>query len=135
MPPNRIVALATPLVAPLAGAFAAWLSQKVPGVDIPAGTMEEIFFVVLGVVAALALQFNHNRFKWDVEEQRATAASEVIEPDSLELDGDDDLLEDGDVEDDIEFDGDDEPDLELDEDDELDLEFDDIDDDVPAPVR
>jgi hypothetical protein len=129
MPPNRIVALATPLVAPLAGAFAAWLSQNVPGVDIPADTMEEIFFVVLGVVAALALQFNHNRFKWDVEEERATAASEATEPDDFEVDDDDR------VEDDLELDWDDEPYLELDEDDEPDLEFDDIDDDVPAPVR
>jgi hypothetical protein len=134
MPPNRIVAVATPLVAPLAAAFAAWLSQNVPGIDIPAATMEEIFFVVLGVVAALALQFNHNRFKWDVEEQRATAASEAIEPDSFEVD-DDDLFED---EDDLEMDGDDEPDLEFDEfeeDDEPDLEFDDIDDDAPTPAR
>jgi hypothetical protein len=123
MSPNRIVALATPVVAPLAGAFAAWLSQTVPGVDIPAGTMEEIFFVVLGVVAALALQSNHNRFKWDVEEQRVSMALDAPEPDSFELDDDDDPVEDG-------LEGD-----ELEED-ELDLDdVDDFDDDLATPVR
>jgi hypothetical protein len=123
MSPNRIVALATPVVAPLAGAFAAWLSQTVPGVDIPADTMEEIFFVVLGVVAALALQFNHNRFKWDVEEQRTSAALDAPEPDSFELDDDDPV--------------DDDPQLEAgDEDDLEELDFEDFeDDDVAAPVR
>jgi hypothetical protein len=122
MSPNRIVALATPVVAPLAGAFAAWLSQTVPGVDIPADTMEEIFFVVLGVVAALALQFNHNRFKWDVEEQRTSAALDAPEPDSFELDDDDAVDDDPQVD-------------ELDEDD-LELDFDDFeDDDVALPAR
>jgi hypothetical protein len=124
MPPNRIVAVATPLVAPLAAAFAAWLSQNVPGIDIPASTMEEIFFVALGVVAALALQFNHNRFKWDVEEKRVATALDATEPDSFELDDDEELNEHDDVE--------------IDEgDDELEdqLEFDDIDDDVAEPVR
>jgi len=129
MPPNRIVALATPLVAPLAGAFAAWLSQTVPGVDIPADAIEEIFFVVLGVVAALALQFNHNRFKWDAEEQRATTALEAIEPDSLELDDDDP------VDDDPGFDEGDELDSGELESDELELEFDNFDGDVATPVR
>ena len=122
MSPNRIVALATPVVAPLAGAFAAWLSQTVPGVDIPADTMEEIFFVVLGVVAALALQFNHNRFKWDVEEQRTSTALDAPEPDSFELDDDDPVDDDPQVD-------------ELDEDD-LELDFDDFeDDDVALPAR
>jgi hypothetical protein len=115
MSPNRIVALATPLVAPLAGAFAAWLSQKVPGADIPADTMEEIFFVVLGVVAALALQFNHNRFKWDVEEKREATALDATEPDAFEIDDDEDLVEDG-------LESDDGDELE----DDLELELDDI---------
>jgi hypothetical protein len=129
MSPNRIVALATPLVAPLAGGFAAWLSTAVPGVDIPADKMEEIFLLVLGVVAALALQFNHNRFKWDVEEQRAALATDAIEPEAFELD-DDELLED---EADLEIADDEEPfDDELPEDD---LELEDIDDDVATPVR
>jgi hypothetical protein len=123
MPPNRIVALATPLVAPLAGAFAAWLSQNVPGVEIPADMIEEVFLLALGVVSALALQFNHNRFRWDVEEQRAVLASEAAAPDDFELDDDDEL----EAEDDLEFD-DDEPF----DDEELDL--DDIDDDIPTPV-
>jgi hypothetical protein len=130
MPPNRIVALATPLVAPLAGALAAWLSQNVPGVEIPASMIEEVFLLVLGVVGALALQFNHNRFKWDVEEQRAALAGDATAPDDFELDDDDEL----DAEDDLDVD-DDEP---FDDDDELpddELELGDIDDDIPTPVR
>ena len=126
MPPNRIVALATPLVAPLAGAFAAWLSQNVPGVEIPADMIEEVFLLVLGVVSALALQFNHNRFRWDVEEQKALA-TDAPAPDDFELDDDDEL----DAEDDLELDDDDEP---FDDEDDEELELDDIDDDVPTPV-
>jgi hypothetical protein len=131
MPPNRIVALATPLVAPLAGAFAAWLSQNIPGVEIPAAMMEEVFLLVLGAVAALALQFNHNRFKWDVEEQRSAVAADVTASDAFELDDDDELDED-DAEDDLDID--DEP---FADDDELpDDEFDSGDiDDVPATAR
>ncbi|HET8758576.1 MAG TPA: hypothetical protein VFM58_21325 [Solirubrobacteraceae bacterium] len=123
MPPNRIVALATPLVAPLAAAFAAWLSQNVPGVDIPADAMEEIFFAVLGVIAALALQFNHNRFKWDAAEQAATTTADTTEPDDFEIDDDDDPVADDDAGSDDGFE------------DDLDLELDDIDDDVSTPVR
>jgi hypothetical protein len=122
MPPNRIVALATPLVAPLAAAFAAWLSQHVPGLDIPESAMEEIFFAVLGVIAALALQFNHNRFKWDVAEQAATTAATGDDPDDFEVDDDDDLGDGDDLGDDDDLD------------DDLDLDLDDVDDDVPAPV-
>jgi hypothetical protein len=126
MAPNRIVALATPLAAPLAGAFAAWLSQHVPGAEAQREAIEETFLGVTGLVMALALQFNHNRFKWDVVEGQkasgdadAAVAAEIPAPfDESEPQGIDDL----DFDDDEPLEDDDVPEDEdlLDEDDELD---------------
>jgi hypothetical protein len=126
MAPNRIVALATPLAAPVAGAFAAWLSQHVPGAEAQREAIEETFLGVTGLVMALALQFNHNRFKWDVVEGQkasgeaaAAVAAEIPAPfdesepqdiDDLDFD-DDELLDDDDIPEDEDL---------LDEDDELD---------------
>ena len=75
--PNRTVGLVTPLAAPLAGAFAAWLTQTVPGLGIPEDTIEQTFLGVTALVFALALQFNHNRFKWDVHTASAGGATEL----------------------------------------------------------
>ena len=65
MAPNRVVALAAPLIAPLAGAFAAWLSHSFPGLEVPEDAVEEVFLGVAALVFGLAFQFNHNRYKWD----------------------------------------------------------------------
>ena len=65
MAPNRVVVLAAPLIAPLAGAFAAWLSQAFPGIYVPREAMEEVFLAVAALVFGMAFQFNHNRYKWD----------------------------------------------------------------------
>jgi hypothetical protein len=65
MAPNRVVALAAPLIAPLAGAFAAWLSRSFPGLEVPEDAVEEVFLGVAALVFGLAFQFNHNRYKWD----------------------------------------------------------------------
>ena len=73
MAPNRVVALAAPLVAPLAGAVATWLSQKFPGAQIPKEAVEEVFFGVSALVFGLAFQFNHNRYKWDELIERQSA--------------------------------------------------------------
>jgi hypothetical protein len=91
MAPNRIVALATPLAAPLAGAFAAWLSQHVPGAEAQREAIEETFLGVTGLVMALALQFNHNRFKWDVVEGQKTSGDAVaaVAPVGASADADD----------------------------------------------
>jgi hypothetical protein len=91
LPPNRIVALATPVIAPLAGAFAAWFTQELSGLGIPAEAVEETFLAVTGLVLALALQFNHNRFKWDVLLEPAPAAAGGAPVDDDEL-LDDELL-------------------------------------------
>ena len=65
MAPNRVVALAAPLIAPLAGAFAAWLSRSFPGLEVPEDAVEEVFLGIAALVFGLAFQFNHNRYKWD----------------------------------------------------------------------
>lgn len=113
MAPNRIVALATPLAAPVAGAFAAWLSQHVPGAEAQREAIEETFLGVTGLVMALALQFNHNRFKWDVVEGQKAIPATVDETEPQDIDDvdfdDDELLDDDDViEDEDQFDEDDE---------------------------
>jgi hypothetical protein len=104
MAPNRIVALATPLAAPLAGAFAAWISQQIPGAEVQREALEETFLGVTGLMIALALQFNHNRFKWDLEGERKAAVAElpvtVDVPEPVDID--DDLPEDDDLLDDDE---------------------------------
>jgi len=98
MAPNRIVALATPLAAPLAGAFAAWISQHFPGAEAQQGAIEETFLAVTAAVLALALQFNHNRFKWDVAQQAPASGetTDVAAPDALDVEplDVDDLLDD-----------------------------------------
>ena len=76
MAPNRVVALTAPLIAPLAGAFAAWLSHSFPGLEVPEDAVEEVFLGVAALVFGLAFQFNHNRYKWDelIERQSAETA-------------------------------------------------------------
>ena len=73
MAPNRVVALAAPLIAPLAGAFAAWLSRSFPGLEVPEDAVEEVFLGVAALVFGLAFQFNHNRYKWDELLERHSA--------------------------------------------------------------
>ncbi len=77
MAPNRVVALVTPLAAPLAGAFAAWLSQEFPEVKASPEAVEEVFIAVSALVVGLALQFNHNRYKWDAMQAESAAAADA----------------------------------------------------------
>jgi hypothetical protein len=77
MAPNRVVALAAPLIAPLAGAFAAWLSHSFPGLEVPEDAVEEVFLGVAALVFGLAFQFNHNRYKWDELLERQSADTAV----------------------------------------------------------
>ena len=128
MAPNRIVALATPLAAPLAGAFAAWLSQHLPGAAAQQEAIEETFLAVTGLVVALALQFNHNRFKWDVTQHEAVSSTTGAAVAPVEIDDEPALppaLEPLDL--DEVLDDDEVPDMDLDfgdEDDEFDDELD-----------
>jgi hypothetical protein len=81
MAPNRVVALAAPLIAPLAGAFAAWLSHSFPGLEVPEDAVEEVFLGVAALVFGLAFQFNHNRYKWDeLLERQSVGTAPATDP-------------------------------------------------------
>jgi hypothetical protein len=69
--PNRVVALLTPIVAPLAGLFASFLADRVPG--IPKDALNEIFIAGAILVLAPALQFMHGRLKWDLQQDQHQA--------------------------------------------------------------
>lgn len=124
MAPNRVVALVTPLAAPLAGAFAAWLSQEFPEVKASPEAVEEVFIAVTALVVGLALQFNHNRYKWDAMQAEPAAAAHAglggagsldvgplagvgVEEDAADLEEPDALLDDELDDDDIDADDDD----------------------------
>jgi hypothetical protein len=78
MTPNRIVAVLTPLVfAPLSGAVAAWISGRVPGIEVSEGELTGIF--VAGALFALApaLQWLHGWQKFEAREAEIQRAVEV----------------------------------------------------------
>jgi len=136
MAPNRVVALAAPLIAPLAGAFAAWLSRSFPGLEVPEEAVEEVFLGVAALVFGLAFQFNHNRYKWDelIERQSAETAP-ATDPliDAVQ----DDPVDAGDlpVDDEFEFEFEDEDlDFEADEDFEEPLDDEESEPATPAQV-
>jgi hypothetical protein len=76
MSPNRIVAVATPLLfAPLAGAVSAWLAVHFPGFNIDRGALEEIFIAGALIALAPAAQWLHGWQKF--EARQAELAKEV----------------------------------------------------------
>ena len=134
MAPNRVVALAAPLIAPLAGAFAAWLSRSFPGLEVPEEAVEEVFLGVAALVFGLAFQFNHNRYKWDELIERQTAETAVATDPLIDA-VQDDPVDEGDepVEDELEFEEED-LDFEADEDFEEPLDDEASEPAVPAQV-
>ncbi len=58
MPPNRIVALFTPVIAVAAGGAATWLADNV-GLDVSAGELQAVFIAGLAAVLAPAAQWLH----------------------------------------------------------------------------
>ena len=46
MSPNRVVALITPLAAPLAGWVATQAATQLPGLELPKSALEEVFIAV-----------------------------------------------------------------------------------------
>ena len=86
MSPNRIVAFLTPLVfAPLAGVVSTWAAENLPGVNVPATAVEEIFIAGALIALAPALQWLYG---WQKHEQRTAEALAVagatITPPALE---------------------------------------------------
>ncbi len=88
MPPNRIVALATPIAAPIAGAAATWLAQNFPGVNIPASALEEIFIAAAVVVLGSSAQWLHGYQKFEAREAAATQVADAADDRELELGSD-----------------------------------------------
>ena len=75
MSPNRVVAVATPLIfAPLAGAVTAWLAEHFPGFNVDQDALEEIFIAGALIALAPAAQWLHGWQKY--EARQATAATE-----------------------------------------------------------
>ena len=103
MTPNRLVALATPLVfAPLAGAVAAWLAEHFPGIEIDQSALEGIFIAGALIALAPAAQWLHGWQKF--EARQADAARDLAvepkpTPEALEAAGLEEQAETGDVED------------------------------------
>ena len=71
--PNRVVALLTPILTPLAGWFATFVADRVPG--IPKDALNEIFIAGSLVALAPALQFLHGRLKWDLQQDEKETVS------------------------------------------------------------
>ena len=102
MSPNRVVAVATPLVfAPLAGGVAAWLAEHFPGINVDQSSLQQIFIAGALIALAPAAQWLHGWQKFEarqadmakdvaVEAKPAPAAftdeasDEQTEPDDLE---------------------------------------------------
>jgi hypothetical protein len=77
MSPNRIVAVLTPLVfAPVAGAIAAWIANNIPGAEISARNLEEVFIGGALIGLAPAAQWLHG---WQKYEARKAEQEHAIE--------------------------------------------------------
>jgi hypothetical protein len=112
MSPNRVVAVLTPLVfAPAAGAIAAWIANNIPGAEISARNLEEVFIGGALIGLAPAAQWLHGWQKYEtrqaereqaVEAATSAAAAETIlaasEPDEEIEDFEDDYDEVDDLE-------------------------------------
>jgi hypothetical protein len=76
--PNRIVAVMTPLVfAPLAGAVATWIADNVPGANISASSLEEVFIGGALIGLAPAAQWLHGWQKYEAREAEKESAVEL----------------------------------------------------------
>ena len=77
MSPNRVVALLTPLAAPLAGWLTTWIATHFPGLDIPQNALEEIF--IAGSLFALApsAQWLHGWQKWEAQQAHTEEAVQL----------------------------------------------------------
>jgi hypothetical protein len=66
MSPNRVVAVATPLLfAPLAGAISVWLAEHFPGFNVPQSQLEQIFIAGALIALAPAAQWLHGWQKYE----------------------------------------------------------------------
>jgi hypothetical protein len=78
MSPNRVVAVLTPLVfAPAAGAIAAWIANNVPGAEISAQNLEEVFIGGALIGLAPAAQWLHGWQKYETRQAEQEHAVEL----------------------------------------------------------
>lgn len=113
--PNRVVAIATPLVfAPLAGTVAALAAQYAPGLDIDQGQLEAVF--IAGATIALAKSGLWLKGWQDYEKREQAVQAVAVESADDPYTGPGDYLDD---------DFDDEVDADYDDPDVDDLDFDD----------
>ena len=132
MSPNRVVAVATPLVfAPLAGAVSAWLAKHFPGFNVPQEHLQQIFIAGSLIALAPAAQWLHGWQKWEIQQAQTEAAVEVAtvgaeaEPPTIQVD----VNQDAGSDEDEGFASDEDEGFEVDDDFGLD-EFDDFDEDL-----
>src|SRR5215212_6431410 len=76
--PNRIVALLTPVLVPLAGFLATVVADWVPG--IPKDQLTEIFIAGSVIALAPALHFLHGRLKWDPQQDQKESLAAAAAP-------------------------------------------------------
>jgi hypothetical protein len=98
MSPNRVVAVATPLVfAPLAGAVTAWLAEHFPGFNVQQSALEEIFIAGALIALAPAAQWLHGWQKYEARQatlaKDSTEAEPAPEPEAFEAAEPDEILE------------------------------------------
>ena len=105
MPPNRIVALFTPVIAVAAGGAAAWLADNV-GLDVSSGELQAVFIAGLAAVLAPAAQWLHGFQRFEAHQQEldhealAADAEAAALASAVEDEYEDDYDEDEDVVDD-----------------------------------
>jgi hypothetical protein len=126
MSPNRLVALITPLAAPLAGWIATQAATQLPGLELPKSALEEVFIAGALIALAPAAQWLHGWQKWESqllqteEAVRVATVGAEAEPPTIQVD----VSQEGATDEDEGFDVED--DFGLDEFD----EFEDFDDDL-----
>jgi hypothetical protein len=130
MPPNRIVALLTPVVAVAAGGAATWLADNV-GLHVSEGELQAVFIAGIAAVLAPAAQWLHGFQKFEIHQQDLDQAAQAADVQAAAVDSAVD--EDDDFAPEDEYDDEDDADDEADdfEDDEDDLD-DDVDGDYEA---
>jgi hypothetical protein len=102
-PPNRTVAVLTPLVfAPLAGAISVAAAQYAPGMNVDESSITAIFIAGATIAFGKAAQWTKG---WQAQEQGGNAAASFPAPAGAEIDDDDDAFADdlpaGGIDDDI----------------------------------
>lgn len=82
--PNQVVALLTPVAAPLAGYVSTLLARHLPGIDVPREALEEIFLAGAAVAFGEASLWLWGWQKHEEREARRSVPAEVIDDMDLE---------------------------------------------------